>query len=48
MITIIRSIKNIALEVRQTTSVNDDRHEQMQDIAELCDELLIRCIDDGR
>lgn len=46
MIGIINSIKNIALEMKQTTSVNDDRHDGLQGIADLCDELLTRCIDE--
>jgi hypothetical protein len=46
MLGIIRSIKNRALEMRNTTSVNDDRYEGLQDISDLCDELSNRCMDD--
>lgn len=48
MIDIIRSIKNIALDMRKTTSRNDVRHEMLQDQIDLCDELLTHYIDDGR
>ena len=44
----IRSIKRIAIDMISTTSVNDDRHEKLQDIIELCDEHTAHSIDDGR
>jgi hypothetical protein len=48
MLGIINSIKNLALEMRTTTSVNDDNHERLQDISDMCDELSNRIIDDGK
>jgi len=48
MMGIINSIKNIMSEMQQTTSMNDDRYEMMQAAADLCDELTIRCMDDGK
>ncbi len=48
MLGIINSIKNLALEMRKTTSTNDDNHERLQDISDLCDELINRVGDDGR
>ena len=46
MIDVIRNIREIATTVQGTTSMNDDRHEQMQDIIELCDNLSDHFIDD--
>lgn len=48
MMGIVRSIKNIALDLRNTTSKNDDRYEKLQDIVGLCDDLTDRFADDGR
>lgn len=48
MLGIINSIKNLALEMRKTTSTNDDNHERLQDISDLCDELIGRVVDDGK
>ncbi len=48
MLVRIRQIKALALEMRNTTSTNDDRHEKLRGIVDLCDEMIEHCIDDGR
>ena len=48
MVDVISSIKKIAIDIRMTTSANDDRHDKLQDIIELCDEHVDHFIDDGR
>ena len=48
MVDVIYSIKKIAIDMRKTTSVNDDRYDKLQDIIELCDEYTDHFTDDGR
>ena len=48
MITLIRSIRDIALNMRDVTSRNDPHREKLQDILDLCDELSDHFIGDGR
>jgi hypothetical protein len=48
MISRIRQIKKLALEMRNDTSRNDSRREKLQDICDLADELLMPFIDDRR
>jgi hypothetical protein len=45
---IIRSIKKLAINMRDETSQNDPHHEKLGDISDLCDELIQRCTDDGK
>ena len=48
MIDIIRQIKKLATEMRAATSTNDDRHETLRDISDLCDEAMKHFTDDGK
>lgn len=48
MVDVINSIKEIAIDMRKTTSVIDDRYDKLQDTIELCDEYRGHFIDDGR
>lgn len=44
----LNKIKTTAIEMRDTTSKNDDRREDLQNIINICNELISHFIDDGR
>ena len=48
MIDNVNQIKEIATDIRDTTSTNDGRHKQSEDIMRLCDGLILHFVDDGR
>jgi hypothetical protein len=48
MITSLRQIKKLALEMRNETSRNDSRRERLQDICDLADDLMTHHTDEGK
>ena len=48
MITIVRSIKKLAINMRDMTSRNDPHREKLQEIVDFCDKLSDHFIGDGR
>lgn len=48
MIECIGEIKELVIEMRDTTSTNDTHHAKLQQVSDLCDDLLHHFIDDGR
>lgn len=48
MLDIVRKIKAIAIEICEHAEIDDDAYDALRDQIELCDELIIYHIDDGR
>lgn len=48
MTDVISSIRKLARDMQKTTSVNDDRHDKLQGIIDLCEGYADHFIDDGR
>ena len=44
----IDEIKKLAIQMRDRTSVNDGHYELLQQVSDLCDDLLSHFVDDGR